>query len=239
MLLNNTKVYIAQAMRLALNRYDCFVIGHLVKYFSVWRKSLDANSNCLTDRIPWICFAAIDFLDKLLTKDMRVYEFGSGGSTLFFANRVKEVISVEHDPEWFKKVFEKVSSETTNCTVLLYEPEADSLVPFNNIADPEAYISEDENYRGKTFKKYASSIDGYPDEYFDIILIDGRARPSCCKHSIAKIKRGGYLILDNAERQYYSYVHTILNAKKWQKVDFFGPLPNVQHFSETCLWQKI
>jgi len=70
-------------------------------------------------------------------------------------------------------------------------------------ADPHLYQSDDEGFRGCSFRQYASQIDAYPDEHFDILLVDGRARPSCIAHGAAKVKVGGLLVLDNADRAYY------------------------------------
>lgn len=53
---------------------------------------------------PWLSPEVIDFLGGLLTPDMRVLEHGSGGSTLWFAERVKKVWAVENDPVWFDAV---------------------------------------------------------------------------------------------------------------------------------------
>src|SRR2546430_10979936 len=50
--------------------------------------------------LPWFAYAAIDFLRSYLDKEMRAFEFGSGGSTLFFAQHCKKVISVEDNAPW-------------------------------------------------------------------------------------------------------------------------------------------
>lgn len=50
--------------------------------------------------VPWISPAAIDFLAGILTPDMEVIEHGSGGSTLFMAERVSKVTAYEVDPDW-------------------------------------------------------------------------------------------------------------------------------------------
>ena len=42
------------------------------------------RSSPLEIQLPWISYGAIDFLDGYLKPDMTVYEYGSGGSTLFF-----------------------------------------------------------------------------------------------------------------------------------------------------------
>jgi predicted O-methyltransferase YrrM len=44
-----------------------------------------------------------------------------------------------------------------------------------------------------------TQIDAFPDGAFDVVLVDGQARPSCLKHAYTKVKPGGMLILDNAD----------------------------------------
>ena len=63
-------------------------------------KSIDYNSNPL----PWYSYAAIEFIEDKLKSDFRVFEYGSGQSTLWYAQRVKEVISVEHNPDYFCQI---------------------------------------------------------------------------------------------------------------------------------------
>lgn len=50
---------------------------------------------------------------------------------------------------------------------------------------------------------YHAVISNYPDNYFDIILVDGRNRNACMQAAIPKLKAGGWLLLDNSEREYY------------------------------------
>lgn len=49
---------------------------------------------------PWLHEQTTAYLESLLCKDMRVLEHGAGGSSLWFAERVKEVVSIEDDPDW-------------------------------------------------------------------------------------------------------------------------------------------
>lgn len=64
------------------------------------KKSVDKDGN----PIPWIAYPAIKFLESRLNKEMTVFEFGSGASTIWWAKRTKTVHAVEHDKEWFDKV---------------------------------------------------------------------------------------------------------------------------------------
>ena len=51
--------------------------------------------------IPWYSYPAIEFIEPRIRRDFRVFEYGSGWSTLWWAERVESVLAVEHDPEWF------------------------------------------------------------------------------------------------------------------------------------------
>lgn len=71
--------------------------------------------------IPWYTYPAIDFLRQLDLKQKRIFEFGSGFSTLFWASKGAEVISVEHDPVWY----EKINAQIKPNTEILLEPDAE------------------------------------------------------------------------------------------------------------------
>ena len=66
----------------------------------------DAEGNPL----PWYTYPAIDFLKQVDLKQKRIFEFGSGFSTLFWENEGAKVFSVEHDPVWFQKIKSKLKT---------------------------------------------------------------------------------------------------------------------------------
>lgn len=51
-------------------------------------------------KLPWISYDGIVALDTFLRPDMAVLEYGSGMSTLWFAERVASVVSVDDSAEW-------------------------------------------------------------------------------------------------------------------------------------------
>lgn len=53
---------------------------------------------------PWFTLPAVRFLEARVTPATRVFEWGSGMSTLWFERRCGEVCSVESDPAWFRIV---------------------------------------------------------------------------------------------------------------------------------------
>lgn len=63
-------------------------------------KSVDAQGN----PVPWFTYPAIEYLRQLDFSAKTVFEFGAGGSTLFWGQRAQHVIAVEHDPAWCMSV---------------------------------------------------------------------------------------------------------------------------------------
>lgn len=55
-------------------------------------------------RLPWIHKDAIAYLESILRPDFRVMEHGAGGSTLWFSDRVAEVVAFEDDPDWQREI---------------------------------------------------------------------------------------------------------------------------------------
>ncbi|HLI94422.1 MAG TPA: hypothetical protein VKU83_12450, partial [Puia sp.] len=81
------------------------------------------------------------------------------------------------------------------------------------------------------------AIDVYPDSHFDVIIVDGRARPSCIKHALPKLKPGGWLLVDNSDRSYYLEPFSF-DKTDWKVLTFEGPAPFMKGFSRTTLLQK-
>lgn len=70
-----------------------------------------------------------------------------------------------------------------------------------------------------------------------MILIDGRARPSCFLHAIPKLKVDGYVILDNTERAHY-YPAMRLAPESFEFIDLPGPTPYLLSFTRTSVWHR-
>jgi predicted O-methyltransferase YrrM len=145
--------------------------------------------------MPWLAKTANDFLVNNLTKDMVVLEFGSGRSTSFFSGKVKKIYSRESNNEWFELVKEKLKDNS------------------------DVHISYYDD-----LGKYAD-VNDIDDDSLDVVLVDGRNRNNCLLNSISKLKKGGLLILDNAER--YLLYPTLSPAKcarstrnpNWEKAE--------------------
>ena len=202
-----------------------------------WLRSL--RSSPLADHQPWMTFTAIQFLDQFLEPPMRVFEWGSGGSTLFFAKRVTNVTTVEHDTGWSKMVEASMHEiGQTNWQLHVVEPTAAIDRKITDPSDPASYASAVELYRSSTFEAYATIIDQFSDLAFDVVVVDGRSRTSCAFHGIPKVKPGGILVLDDADRPRYNAVHAKLTTLGWTLTSFAGPGPYMPEFRQTAVWKR-
>ncbi len=210
-----------------------------LRHFRRWNRSLFHGATPISDEQPWITFDAIQYLEETVESRHKVFEFGGGGSTLFFLKRCQVVVTVEHDAEWFLLLTQRVEDkQLKNWVGCLVEPEHGDLVESPNASNPDHYSSG--GVGDVNFRKYVSSIDSYPNEYFDFVLVDGRSRPACIKHAVPKLKKGGLIVLDNADRSYYvgSEIKKIMKEYSLLLSEK-GPSPYAPFFTQTNIWGKI
>ncbi len=212
-------------------------IAMAASFYPLWKAHLRGERNALDDGVLWVNFEACRYIASLLEPGSTVFEYGSGGSTLFYAARAKSVVSVEHDETWFRRVGAAIAAVgVKNCERKLLVPETGSCTN-QDPSDPLGYCSSDTSYRGQTFLRYVTAIDAFPDESFNFVAVDGRARPSCVYHARSKVTRGGYLMLDNSEREDYQTAKRLMDG--WQKSEFYGPGPYGWSFWETTVWRRV
>jgi hypothetical protein len=53
--------------------------------------------------LPWYTYPAIEYLNSTNVNGLKIFEYGAGNSSLYFARRGAQVWSVEHNSEWFDK----------------------------------------------------------------------------------------------------------------------------------------
>jgi hypothetical protein len=146
---------------------------------------------------PWMTVPAVRFLEENLKKESKVFEYGSGASTFFFLRKNCELHSVEHNREWFIKMCDKLKDKALNFNNLrLLEP----VIRTNSAG---IFSSKDPAYLECDYYLYCNGISKFKDGFFDLVVIDGRARVECLKFALPKIRPGGYLLFDNADREEY------------------------------------
>ncbi len=142
--------------------------------------------------IPWWTFDAIDEVDAFLAHrpGARVFEWGSGASTVWLGKRAGEVISVEHDTAWAEQVARRIAAfDHVHLNIAA-------------AADSGRIASSKFGFEGQYFDVYVAKIDAF-DGVFDLIVIDGRAREACLSRAISRLSPGGMILFDDFKRQRY------------------------------------
>ena len=107
-----------------------------------------------------------EFFMNHLNNDQKVLEWGSGESTIQISIRGKEIISIEHQSQWFDSIMQR---KPDNVYLYLGKPN----LPYREGGHDGTY---------EEFKDYCDfPLDKGP---FDIILIDGRARVKCAENAL-------------------------------------------------------
>lgn len=212
-----------------------------IKQYKRWYSDMHSGKSTVSLGLPWMTYDAIDFLEEITSEDKNVFEWGSGGSSIFFASRCKQVFSVEHDKKWSEILKEKLHNlEIDN--VILQEIEGEKTDNFQDLNPENAddFVSKELKSAGLSYEKYAKAIDQFNLNYFDIIVVDGRVRNACVKRAIPHLKKGGYLIVDNSDRSYYlSEFNFLNNQNEWIKREFVGPVFFQHAFSKTSIFKKL
>ena len=147
---------------------------------------------------PYYVPKVVKFMSNFLeNRQAIVFEWGSGISTVWYAQKVKSLIAIEHDEEWYRKEIDWLQKRNLTNIDLQYIP------PHND-----------------SFQNYSQAILEYDDNFFDVVAVDGRARVACIKQAINKVKIGGYLILDDSHRTRYQPAFDLLTNFEHKRYDF-------------------
>lgn len=148
--LRKSVVYLKMSCRQLTSRPNLPGLWDVVRFFTSWWKHLAANRNSVSDRTPWLTFGAIQFIEKITRPDMVVFEYGSGGSTLFWADRVSKVVSVEHNREWYDRMSNEFRKPgVSNVEYLLVEADVEAVNSNKDPLDPKNYLSTERSFMGK------------------------------------------------------------------------------------------
>jgi len=144
--------------------------------------------------LPWWTFEASDRVaDFLATRpDARVFEWGSGASTVWLSRRAGSVTSVEHDRDWARIVRPALPA---NAVVHVVAPD-----PATGRAEQE--LSEKAGFEGLDFHDYVAALDDTEGAY-DLMVVDGRARNACFRRAVSRLAPDGVLVFDNVDRERY------------------------------------
>lgn len=163
----------------------------------LWLRSLLSIydlSDLLPYDVPWWTFSASDRVERFLAArpGARVFEWGSGASTVWLSRRAGSVTSVEHDAAWAEAVAPVLPA---NASVRVVPPR-----PASASASP--VLSDKDGFEGLDFAAYVAEVDAVPG-LFDLVVVDGRARGACFDRAVSRLAPGGILVFDNVDRERY------------------------------------
>lgn len=121
--------------------------------------------------IPWFTFEAVERIESLIRSDWEMLEIGSGTSTVWFGERVRSVLSIEHDPSWHAFVASRLRKRGLENVRL-------------ELRDVESY----------------ADLSAVPDRSLDLVVVDGEQRAECVRAALPRLKPGGRLYLDNTDK---------------------------------------
>ena len=174
--------------------------------------------------VPWWTYDAIDDVDAWLSarpRPVRVFEWGSGASTIWLARRADEVHSVEHHRGFGEHLAPSLSA-FPNVSFRIVEP----------VAIPEPVVpSAKEGNAGLDFAAYVDAIDEL-DGVFDLIVIDGRAREACLQRAVGRLAHDGVIVFDNTRRRRYrGAIETVSMSER----RFAGLTPTLPYPDQTSV----
>lgn len=140
----------------------------------------------------------IDFLLSNLRPTDTVLEYGAGGSTIEIAKHVKKVYSIESDITWYGKV-KAIAPENVE---MVYMPRNHEEAPGHDGTLEDYY----------DYVHIPLSI----NKKFDVVFIDGRARPHCAKIASTLLKRGGIILIHD-----YGHPNPVYRRPEYEVVEEF------------------
>jgi len=125
---------------------------------------------------------------------MILFEWGMGGSTVWYANRVKHVYTVEHDDFYINKVMGDMERSGIQNVTIYHRPV-------------------------QPLKDYAGVIKELNIK-FNVIVVDGYAptRIACLIEAIPFLKKDGMLVCDDFDHPGYIKGRELLKA--WEEIIF-------------------
>lgn len=156
---------------------------------------------------PWIVPEAVEYLSTLVRPEWKVFEWGCGGSLIWFAERCTKVVGVETVPRWVAWAMDRLQERMLTNTHVIHAP----------------------IWQGK-YTEYIGVIEAYPKEFFDLVSIDGvmSARKDSIARAKAKLKPDGIIMIDNSNK------FNVKNLDDWAELRF-QTLPHL-YLGKTEVW---
>ena len=199
-----------------------------------WFESLDGVPRNKDGIVPFITYPAFRQLQRMIRPDAKVFEYGCGGSSLWWAANAVQVTSVEHNPGWAAWV---AKSAPPNLTIVTREmgaacaPERREAVAKFFAEEPDLPVSAKHEHNimhgllCEEFVAYATEIAAFAPASLDVVVVDGMARALSAWLAAQYVKPDGIIVFDNSDRWQYNSAYRMLNAAGFRRIDYYGPGP--------------
>lgn len=131
---------------------------------------------------PWLTHPALDVIKTWDLADKKVLEWGSGLSTIWWADKCEQVISIEANAKWFAEVNDMLHSKNdyTNAQVIYRNCNEGDQTKIEFYTEVPAWFTP------------------------DIVVVDGILRNECLIKGIEILSKnnGGVIIADNVWQDY-------------------------------------
>ncbi len=174
---------------------------------------------------PWLTMPAVAFLDERLRADLTLFEYGSGGSTAWYARRVKQITAVEHDRHWYDIVRGDLPA---NASVRYFgaEPVGDFLkLVFRPLGAPLEYANS-----------ILAVVEG---DYPDVVIVDGIDRLNCIAVVADTAPNSTVIVVDNLEYTVeLAPAIDLLRERGFRYLGFCGLAPGELRLSNTGIFYR-
>ncbi len=162
---------------------------------------------------PWIVPAAIGWLRRRVRRRWRVLELGAGRSTIWFARRAGQVLSLEDNEFWVEWTRRRLGEAGARNVELRQVP----------------------------IERLLAEIEGLPDDRFDLVVVDFLESPEvdrvgAVRRARTKVRPGGRLLLDDSDRPPYAPVDELLSG--WRRRRFVGVKDGWPEVCETTILRR-
>lgn len=159
--------------------------------------------------IPWWSYGVLDFVEERLAKTMSVLEFGAGGSTVWLAARVSQVVTVENNPEWAAIVKSFIPGNVH----LIQLPIPGQLV--------------------------ANDLPSSASRQYQLLIVDALAnRIDCAKAGLPLLAEDGVVLWDNTDGPDWPDIKGMMAARGFKEISFSGISPQEVSLSRTTIFYK-
>jgi hypothetical protein len=169
--------------------------------------------------LPWITYPAIRYLDHRLS-GRRLFEFGAGSSTKWYADRCESVFSVENNPEWYRSVL-AATHASKNVTL--------------QFAQTDAEVREAIAIPGGLFSAIVIDCRSTTASTAELLAPSERLRAECLRFSLQYATPDCLFIIDNTDSLATLRRETESIFPGNRLLRFPGWVPGILHPNETIV----